>query len=48
MTIKDQLLLPLFATSYYIAKENLAVLKYESLKRLMDFVNVEQNDNYNS
>ena len=34
-------MIPLFAAAYYIARENLAILKYESFYKLMDFLDVD-------
>ncbi|KAL4510380.1 hypothetical protein ABPG72_020842 [Tetrahymena utriculariae] len=44
--IEDRLLLPLFANAFFLAKQNVAILKFEKLKQLFSFLEVEQNSNY--
>ncbi|KAL4498608.1 hypothetical protein ABPG72_019726 [Tetrahymena utriculariae] len=48
MRIEDRLLVPLFANAFFLAKENVAILKYEKLKQLFSFLEVEQNSNYSN
>lgn len=44
----SELLKPLFYISYWLAKENTAIIKYESLKKLLKLLEVEQVESYNS
>ena len=39
--MSDHLLLPLFYNAYFCASEDLAILKYEQMKKLFDFLEVE-------
>ena len=41
-------MIPLFSNAYLIAKENIAYLKYESIKNLLEYLNVEQNAHYST